>query len=111
MGTFRDEQEIVTSRIIISLELNPDSLQAHIIRTNQTSIITQTTKSIINKNDVDLILNNILNNDFRDNIEYFKNKFGLMHQQITFSYGPHLRVYIKTHRFKSGNSGQPAHYK
>lgn len=97
-----------SSRYIISLELNSDSISMHLIKSSQSRTTTMLAKNLMNKNDIELILDKIIKNDFPELIKWFKDKYDLMHQMISFSYGPHIRKYISAQRTPNTVISEPS---
>lgn len=78
---------------IISIEKTHTSLDIHIIITDLdlTKIHTCRTDSIRNQNDISLIINSVLERDFKTIINFFKERYRLQHCGITLSLGPTFR--------------------
>lgn len=80
---------------LISIEQHITYLTYHIILIKEGYVHTFITKQVSNAAKIRTILRCIYQNDFKGLTEFFKEEEGLLHQHITYSYGPNIRAQLK----------------
>lgn len=89
--------------IIISLEVGLN-VQYHIIKAPEDKgMYTWKTGSLTNAQEKNTVMSCVSNRNYIGLTNFFKDKFGLQHDAITYTYGPALRTYIKKQNAKGRN--------
>lgn len=87
---------------IVSLEQHLSYLTYHIIIIKDAFIHTYSARQLTSAKKINKIMEHIYNCNFAGLTDFFKEEEGLIHCQITYSYGPNIRKNMKT-KAKGGN--------
>ena len=80
---------------IISIEQHLTYLTYHIVIIKDSFLHTFAARQITSCKEIKKIMDAIYTCDFSKLTEFFKEKEGLIHYQITYSYGPNIRLNMK----------------
>lgn len=93
--------------IILSIEIKMNYWEYHVIEMSPIHGTTCTVKTnnIQNKNQIKILRNFLEKRDFKGFTEWWKEHLGLIHKQITVSFGPGLRKWLKEYNKKESQEG------
>lgn len=90
---------------LISIEQHLSYLTYHIVLIKGGYVHTFAAKQISSAKKINKIISCIFNCDFNQLTEFFKEEEGLIHQQITYSYGPNIRKQMRKNTQNSQQGG------